>query len=215
MTVDPNAISATTTPFALIDEYSAIETEKEILFSMHTVFRIEDIKQSISNKRLWEVQLILTDKNDPQLATLTNRIREETQESTGWYRMGQLLYKVGHFNQAEELYTELLKNASTDSDRAFIYHHLGVMKFQLGQYQEAVSFYEKSLEINRKTLPDDHSSCANTYTAIGAAYNNMGNYPKALEIYEKALKIWEKTLPLNRPLLATSYNNIAGVYRDM
>ncbi|CAF4377575.1 unnamed protein product, partial [Rotaria magnacalcarata] len=44
--------------------------------------------------------------------------------------MGQLMLKVGHFNQAEELYQELLKNASTDSDRALIYHQLGYLKKQ-------------------------------------------------------------------------------------
>ncbi|CAF4293292.1 unnamed protein product, partial [Rotaria sordida] len=86
MTIDPNIISVATTPFALIDEYSAIETEKEILLSMHTVFRVNDIKQSVSNSRLWEVQLSLTGDNDPQLAALTNRIREEV-DGTGWYRM--------------------------------------------------------------------------------------------------------------------------------
>ncbi|CAF4291948.1 unnamed protein product, partial [Rotaria sordida] len=91
MTIDPNTISAATTPFALIDEYSAIKTEKEILFSMHTVFRVDDIKQSVSNSRLWEVQLSLTGDNDPQLAALTNHIREEAQEPTGWHRMGRLM----------------------------------------------------------------------------------------------------------------------------
>ncbi|CAF5025190.1 unnamed protein product, partial [Rotaria socialis] len=43
----------------------------------------------------------------------------------GWYRMGKLMLRVGHFNQAEELYNELLEDASNDSDRAFIYHQLG------------------------------------------------------------------------------------------
>ena len=44
MTMDPEKVSiSSSTPFALIDHVSAILTEQEILFSMHTVFRIENI----------------------------------------------------------------------------------------------------------------------------------------------------------------------------
>ncbi|CAF1399460.1 unnamed protein product, partial [Rotaria magnacalcarata] len=144
------------------------------------------MKQTANNNRLWEVQLAITDDNDPQLSTLTNRIKEEVQGSTGWHRMGQLMLKVGHSNQAEELYQELLKNASTDSKRAHIYHQLGWLKGDQGKYPEAVKFYEKSLEIKRKTLPEDYASLATSYNNIGGVYNNMGEYSKALEFYEKA-----------------------------
>ncbi|CAF5135562.1 unnamed protein product, partial [Rotaria magnacalcarata] len=105
----------------MIDDQSAVRGEQEILFTMHTVFRVGEITQTAENSRLWEVKLTITDDNDPQLSTLTNRIKEEI-DGRGWHRMGQLMLKVGHFNQAEELYNELLKGASTDSDRAYIYH---------------------------------------------------------------------------------------------
>ncbi|CAF5206900.1 unnamed protein product, partial [Rotaria magnacalcarata] len=130
MTIDQSKLSTSNTPFAMLDEHSAIPSEQEILFTMHTVFRVVEMKQTAKNNRLWEVQLTITDDNDPQLSTLTNRIKEEVQGSSGWYRMGQLMLKVGHFNQAEELYQELLKSASTDSERAHIYHQLGWLKGQ-------------------------------------------------------------------------------------
>ncbi|CAF3575529.1 unnamed protein product, partial [Rotaria sp. Silwood1] len=60
---------------------------------MHTVFRVDDIKQAISNSRLWEVQLSFTGDNDPQLATLTKCIKEELRGSTGWDRLGDLMLK--------------------------------------------------------------------------------------------------------------------------
>ncbi|CAF1615678.1 unnamed protein product, partial [Rotaria magnacalcarata] len=40
MTIDPSKISTSNTPFAMIDEHSAIPSEQEILFTMHTVFRV-------------------------------------------------------------------------------------------------------------------------------------------------------------------------------
>ncbi|CAF3451590.1 unnamed protein product [Rotaria socialis] len=215
MTIDQIKISPSNTPFAMIDEHSAIPSEQEILFTMHTVFRVVEIKQTPKNNRLWEVHLTITDENDPQLSTLTNRIKEEVRGSTGWYRMGKLMLQLGHFNQAEELYNELLKNASTDSDRAFIYHMLGYLKNNQGKYPEAIKFYENSLTIREISLPANHPSLATSYNNIGSVYDNMGEYSKALEFYEKDLEIAKKALPPNHPSLATSYNNIGLVYKNM
>ncbi|CAM4847838.1 unnamed protein product, partial [Rotaria magnacalcarata] len=215
MIIDQSKISTSNTSFAMIDEHSAIPSEQEILFTMHTVFRVVEIKQTAKNNRLWEVHLAITDDNDPQLAGLTDCIKEEVRGSTGWRRMGQLMLKVGHFNQAEELYNELLENASTDSDRAHIYHMLGYLKDDQRKYPEAAKFYEKSLEIKRKILPEDGASLASTYGNIGRVYNNMGEYSKAFEFYEKDLEITKISLPPNHPDLATSYNNIGSVYRNM
>ncbi|CAF4590776.1 unnamed protein product, partial [Rotaria socialis] len=57
MKIDPSKISTSITPFAMIDEHSALPQEQEILFTMHTVFRVGEIKQTADNSRLWEVQL--------------------------------------------------------------------------------------------------------------------------------------------------------------
>ncbi|CAF3599407.1 unnamed protein product [Rotaria socialis] len=215
MTIDPTTISTSITPFAMIHEHSAISSEQEILFTMHTVFRVVEIQQTTKNNRLWEVQLTITDESDPQLAGLTDHIKEEVQDSTGWRRMGKLMLQVGHFDQAEELYNELLENASTDSDRAHVYHQLGYLKNDQGKYPEAAKFYEKSLAIKRKTLPEDSASLAATYGNIGGVHYNMGEYSKALEFYEKDLEITKISLPANHPSLATSYNNIGLVYDNM
>ena len=65
ITVDP---SKSTTPFACIDNFSYYPREKEILFSMHTVFRIGEITQDFEHQKLYKVELTLTDENDPQLS---------------------------------------------------------------------------------------------------------------------------------------------------
>ncbi|CAF1549453.1 unnamed protein product, partial [Rotaria sp. Silwood1] len=211
MTIDPTESS---TPFASIRELSEFAQEDEILFSMHTVFRIGEVRKIEKKSPLYEVDLNLTADDDQQLRQLTDRIAEEI-DGTGWYRLGKLLLQIGQFDKAEELYTTLLEQASDDSDKAYIYHELGRVKGRQGQYEKQITFYEKALEIDRKTLPEDHPSLANTYNNIGAAYNYLGEYPKALEFYEKTIKIEEKVLSPNDPNLATSYNNIGAVYNAM
>ncbi|CAF3328894.1 unnamed protein product [Rotaria socialis] len=215
MTIDPSKISTSSTPFAMIDECSASPEKKQILFTMHTVFRVVEIKQTPKNSRLWEVQLAITDERDSQLSALTNRTKEEIQGSNRWQRMCKLMLKVGHFDQAEKRYSELLENFANGSDRAHIYHQLGWLKNDQGKYEKAVKFYKKHLRIKRKTLSEDDASLANTYNSIAGVYDNMEEYSKALEFYQKSLKISEKTMPPNHPDLATSYSNIGLVYKKM
>ncbi|CAF5052161.1 unnamed protein product, partial [Rotaria sp. Silwood1] len=88
MTIDPTKSS---TPFASIREVSYYQEEEEILFSMHTVFRIGEVRKIDPKNPLYEVDLKLTADDDQQLHQLTNRIRQETCGRTGWDRMGQLL----------------------------------------------------------------------------------------------------------------------------
>lgn len=71
--IDP---STSSTPFASITEVSCFQ-EEEILFSMHTVFRIGEITKIDSYSSLYQVELKLTTDDDKQLRTLTYRIAEE------------------------------------------------------------------------------------------------------------------------------------------
>ncbi|CAF5048306.1 unnamed protein product, partial [Rotaria sp. Silwood1] len=74
MTIDPTESS---TPFASIRELSDFAPEDEILFSMHTVFRIGDVRKIDKKSSLYEVDLKLTADDDQQLRRLTDRITKE------------------------------------------------------------------------------------------------------------------------------------------
>ena len=214
MTIDPEKVSiSSTTPFALIDHESAVPTEQDILFSMHAVFRVENIQQMKDKKRIYEVQLTLTDDNDPQLTGLTQRMREEL-VGVGWHRMGQLMLKVGDFNGAEQLYMELLKNTDNERTRSVYFDRLARAKINQGEYKEAVKYLEKSIEIGERTLDKNDPNLADSYNDIALVYDNMGEYSKALEHYDKSHKIYEIALPKNHPDLATSYSNIGRVYNN-
>ncbi|CAF1431081.1 unnamed protein product [Adineta steineri] len=212
MTIDPLVSS---TPFASIKEVSYFGGEEEILFSMHTVFRIGAIKQMDNNDRLYEVELQLTADDDEQLRQVTKCINKEVANGTGWNRLGNLLVKTSHFHKAEELYEVLLGQSSSESDKALYYNNLATVKNHQGNYEQAIEYYEKALEIQEKTLPANHSDLATSYNNIGNVYEKMGEYSKTLLFYEKALGIWEKTLPANHSNLATSYNNTGSVYEKM
>jgi Tfp pilus assembly protein PilF len=211
MTIDP---SKSTAPFASITGVSCYkEKEEEVLFSMHTVFRIGGIKSMGEDNRLVQVDLTLTGENDKDLRALTDRIREETfPNSTGWYRLGLVLYKMGQFERAEQVYEAILQQTVDEVEKGNIYCLLGTFKRDQGEYKEAISCYEKSLEIYRKTFSPSHLNLAYCYNNIGAVYYAIGDYSKALSSHEKALEIKQKSLSPNHSDLAASYNNIGLVY---
>ncbi|CAF1340898.1 unnamed protein product [Adineta steineri] len=212
MSIDPCIKS---TPFASTHEVSYFKEGDEILFSMHTVFRVNAIKQMDNKNQLYQVELQLTTDDDQQLRLLTDRIRKETDGNTGWERLGKLLLKIGQFNKAEELYNVLLEQTSNEVEKALYYNQLGIIETEQGDYEKAIWYYEQGLQIRKKTLPSNHPDLATSYNNIGNVYNHMGEYSKALSYYEKALEIRQKTLPPNHPDLATSYNNIGLVYYNM
>ncbi|CAF1497392.1 unnamed protein product [Adineta steineri] len=202
-----------TTPFASITDVSYFQTEDEVLFSMHTIFRIEDIKPMDGNNHLYQVNLRLTNDNDPDLRTLTDRIRQEIlPDSTGWDRLGYLLRKMGQSGKAQEVYEVLLQQTTDESGKAHIYQQLGVIKYDQGGYEEALSYYEKSIAFYQKTLSSNHPNLGLYYSNIGAVYDSIGDYPKALSYYDKALAIRQESFPSNHSDLGASYHNIGIVY---
>ena len=210
--IDPSISSI---PFANVGNVSYFQTEKEILFSMHSVFRIRQVTQINNDDRFWNVELTLTDDNDPELHNLTEIMRKELSGSTGWHRLGHLMIKVAQLDKAEELYKILLKQTTNENEDADLIHMLGMIKRNQGKYAEAAEYYEQSIKIKQKILPQSHFDLDASYNNLGDIYENMGEHGRALSYYEQAFKIQQKASPVNYLALAISYNNIAGVYYNM
>lgn len=74
MTVDRKIDSI---PFADIRHLSRFPDEDEILFSMHAVFRIGEIRNLDHDGKLFEVELTLTSDDDEDLRRLSECIEGE------------------------------------------------------------------------------------------------------------------------------------------
>ena len=223
ITVDP---ANARTPFAYIHDVGYHgNKEEEILFSMHTIFRVGTVEPIDEKSRLYQVELTLTKNDDQDLCVLTDHIRKQTEGSTGWDRLGQLLLKAGQPKEAEEVYEILLKQTTDEGQKGDICHRLGSAKYHQEQYQEAVDCYHRARIIRERVLPPNHPDLAmtynnlgNTYSAIGITYDNIGNkhiamdmYTNAIYSHKKALEIRQQSYPLNEIDLAMSYDSIGSV----
>jgi tetratricopeptide (TPR) repeat protein len=218
MTIDP---SISSTPFASISNISYYQKENEILFSMHTVFLIDDIKLIDDNACLWQVNLTQTRNNAHQLCALTKRLRDEVKGFTGWDEFGRILIKLGQLKKAQEVYMAMLQKTSNDYDKANIYNQLGCIKDIQGENAESITFYKKSLEIIEENGPKDYSdtsyyfNLASSYNNIGVLYDRMGEYSDALLYHKKAFELRQKICHPLHPDQAGSYTNLGLSYKKM
>jgi len=211
--IDPSIAS---TPFASVENIGYFSnSEHEILFSMHTVFRIGQMQQI--DDRLWEVKLTSTSDNDEKLNRITELMREDIVGPTGLHRLGQLMINMGELDKAEEFYETQLKSTSDDDfeELAHLYHQLGTVKDSKGDCTSALTCYEKTLELKQKILPIDHLEFAYTYNNIGGVHELLGDYQTALSYYEKALEIEQKNLSSDDFSIASTHGNIGVIHHAM
>ncbi|CAF3992396.1 unnamed protein product [Rotaria sordida] len=218
MNIDTAICTSSLTPFVSVKDIGFYDDqEEEILFSTHTIFRIDRI-EPIEDKhtdRLWQVNLTLAGNQDDDFNKLTAHLSKQIAGTTGWSRFSDILINVGKFEKAKHLYELLLENASSDEERSEYYFQLARVYKDMGENSKALTYYEKNLEFKQKILPPNHPNFATTYNQIGLVYYNMGEYSKALSSHERSLEIRKIAFPPNHTDLATSYNNIGMVYNNM
>ncbi|CAF3374055.1 unnamed protein product [Rotaria sp. Silwood2] len=218
MTIDPTLCAKSSIPFADITNQGFFEVcEEEILFTTHTIFRIDQIQRIHDDHtdRLWQVNLTLMGNDNDDLNNLTENIYPELSRATGWSRFGSILMKLGESSKAEKLYKILLEMTLSDKNRGDYNNQLGFVYYKMDEYSKALSSYEQSLEIRKKTLPPNHSDLAITYNSIGNVYRNIGEYSKALSFYEQSLEIQKIALPPNHPALTVVYDKIGNMHKNV
>ena len=202
-------------PFVDIPGKGHNQTGDSILFSMNSIFHIEEIKNIGDNNRLYQVNLTLASKNDPKLRALTEHIQEETySDAKGWFRLADLSIKLNQFDKAE-LVLKIMFYQTHGTEQAAIYYKLGMIKEKMEKFEEAKELYKKSLEINQRILPPRHPDLCSIYNSIGQMYVKVDKFQKASAYFEIALEIQQKNLPPNHPDLTASYTNLGNVYKKL
>ena len=201
---------ASSVPFASIEDITAVEGEKEILFSIGSVFRIDHINEIESN--LWQIQLTLSNDRDPLLTRLTDHMRRSLGQGSEWRQLGQLMIKMGHFNKGKEIFEQLISPSNELSELIFLYNQLGYCEKQLNNLHKALEHYQKAIESSAKlSMSPLDPRLSSIYSNIGVIWKKLKNFDEALRYFEFVLQIDENATNLNRLEIAVDYNNIGSV----
>lgn len=207
---DPRLIK--TKPFANITVHNQSH-EEEILFSLGSIFRLENIHHGKNDH--YTIHLILTNDDNYHLKSIFDHIKHQYGENDiNLLSFGNALRRMGKLDQAEKCYQRLLHDSTYDQDLiSRSYHHLGRIAETKGEYDTSLEYLYQSLDIKLKIMKSNDPSIAQTYNSIGIVCQQKGDHDKALEAFNKALNIWKRAYGRNHPNVAGCYNNMGVVYK--
>jgi tetratricopeptide (TPR) repeat protein len=127
-----------------------------------------------------------------------------------------------HYPILVDLYSQLHQDwqPTTEERQGYgdVCNNLGFMYYLLGQYQEALKYYQQSLVIEREILvtestKSDRNREANLLMELGSVYTSLGQYENAFNFYQQSLEI--QCQIGNRNGEANSLVNIANMYYSL
>lgn len=95
---------------------------------------------------------------------------------------------------------------------ANVLHLLGRLCYRNNNYDLALEYDFKALQLRKEILGENHTDVSASYNNIGIVYDSNGEYDKALEYYFKALQTDKEIFGDKHPYVAASFDNIGIVY---
>lgn len=170
------------TPFASTRNFSYLSDEEEILFSMHTIFRITSIDE---RTEICTVELELTDQAHPHSSSIQTGLRETTtkirvHDLTKW------LISIGEVARAHQFHQKASKQQARHLHDAEYFTLRANIEFHRGNHEQAMKYSLHSHYVLQATLPENHPDLATSYNNIASVYNRMGDHQSALSFYIKS-----------------------------
>jgi adenylate cyclase len=134
-------------------------------------------------------------------------------DTTDYYNKAFELYNNRQYEEAIETYLTFIQiekgEPQPDINKiSESLNNIGICYYLMNDYHEAISWYEKALEEDRKIGLMEN--IATRYNNLGLAYKKLGLYDNAISYYKKALRLDEEqgdTLSI-----AKSLNNLGSIY---
>ena len=126
--------------------------------------------------------------------------------------------QISNQQQAEEIAEVLEFSDDEPQDKLVKANYFGVQGLvcsDLGQYNQAKEYQEKSLVFQKEIYGEQHGEVAASYNNLGTVYRDLGQYNQAEEYYGKSLAISKELYGEHHGDVATSYNNLGTVYSDL
>lgn len=118
---------------------------------------------------------------------LSEKYQDELQKALSKIYIADVYYEMSRFQLAIEFYEKALDYfyEQKDSDnKIYTYTKLGNAEKMLGNYNNALFYYQKPLNLY---LAKHSNKISNTYNNIGIVYNLQGNFNDAFKYHQQAL----------------------------
>ncbi|CAF1302453.1 unnamed protein product, partial [Didymodactylos carnosus] len=195
-------------PNAYIKEFSTIEDEEEVLFTIGSVWRIINVEEETD---VWCIEL--RNDQDEHGEELINYLIKQIGEKPTLLTLGKFLYEKGDLDKAEYYCRLLLEELRADDAlRGFVYNMIGCIRFERNDIYVAKDYFDFAVNLLKKT----HSSCSSSNLTVKfnkqIAEKHQPKHPQVLQAKFEASEVATHYLPSTDFSLAKHYNNIGLLY---
>ncbi|HYO58041.1 MAG TPA: tetratricopeptide repeat protein [Archangium sp.] len=133
-------------------------------------------------------------------------------DSERWKALSQALLSQGRYTEAESLLRRQLQNERTsDLDRGWVLHELGLVLDSKGNYAEAEKLLRQSLAIFEQTFGTHHPNYSASLHELARVLEKQGQYAEAEKLLRQSLAISEQTLGTHQSYYSVSLELLAKV----
>lgn len=203
--------SSNSTPFASLDGIGYFLTETEILFPMHSIFRIQNIE--CMENQIWNIRLEMINDRDSDLCSLIDFMKNEIQGFNSMHRFGNFLIHTNEYDKAKYIFESIYSKLQTQNpeELAYIEDRLGKIYYEKEDWKNSLEHYGKSLDMKLTFLPDNHPQLALAHTNLASLFRRMNMFEEAIKHYRHALDIELKCTMADQQNMATCYMNIGDI----
>jgi tetratricopeptide (TPR) repeat protein/S1-C subfamily serine protease len=155
----------------------------------------------------WKYQSIFAQslgKYDKAIKSVGIAIQLEPKDLTSLEQKASIFKDSKQYNKSIDIYNEIIKK----QPEAYAYYNRGIVKFTLGNKQEAIADYDRAIAINPKY--------ARAYINRGLAKSDLGNKQAAITDWDRAIAINPKDAEayINRGAAKSDLGNEQGAIAD-
>jgi len=203
-------------PFANINELSNFDTEREVLFMFGSIFLLTEI---CVEDEIWIVKMSLWKFEETELQPVLDILENNKTNLTESKSPLDFICLMSDFDQ-DDLAVKLTKqylleltwgdvtSYNHSIEIAKCYHRLGFIDLKRSQYDSALEWFSKALEIFATVLPTKHLFTAATHISMGDTFSSKGDIKQARIEYQTALHIYERDYGNEHPKTMACRENI-------
>ncbi len=130
--------------------------------------------------------------------------------------LGFYYQKTGQLDEAEAILKDAIDicKGCEGNDLSYTYslRSLANLYSEIGNYNESIQLYNKTLEIQSKPPDENTADFAITLNGLGRLYDKLGQFDKAESCFTKAMTILEESIGEQNTSYSTTLNNLGLLY---
>ncbi len=174
---------------------------KNFLLVLALFFSLTIYSQSAKQQKINELRILVN-------TNISDSLKIKSYSDLCWYYGNISIDSAFYFGN---LALDLSKEKKNLQGEAQAYNDIGILHYQLAEYDQAIALYKSSLRIRKSKK--DSLGIASLYNKLGIAFHRKSTYDSALYYDNKALQIYNAKNHLK--YVSIIKNNIANIYNDL